>query len=306
MARCLRRRARLGSQPPSRKGVSMRVFGLVLVAILASVPASAQVRHPMGTVDVTAGPVACEGQECYDITVSCPEVAAPARARLKVGGTAEKGTILFTTGADGTVLYEIWPESRRILDDIRTAGFQSVQLQWIDSWVFALPRDEEGMDRRMCRPATVAQWVHDNLHAQSESTALCATGHSGGASQVSYMLSHYGLEDILSLVVPTGGPPQARIDLMCSADPATAAFAFSPGFSPLARLDHAFVPMRHSLSISVCRVSLPVTAITCIPRRLSGSCSRKWAVWKWLRESSITTCWSARGLRSSGRTLFLA
>ena len=246
MARCLRRRARLGSQPPSRKGVSMRVFGLVLVAILASVPASAQVRHPMGTVDVTAGPVACDGQECYDITVSCPEVAAPARARLKVGGTAEKGTILFTTGADGTVLYEIWPESRRVLDDIRTAGFQSVQLQWIDSWVFALPRDEEGMDRRMCRPATVAQWVHDNLHAQSESTALCATGHSGGASQVSYMLSHYGLEDILSLVVPTGGPPQARIDLMCSADPATAAFAFPPGFfpagevGPCVRADAAF------------------------------------------------------------------
>ena len=125
MARCLRRRAQLGSQAPSRQGVSMRVFGLVLVAILASVPASAQVRHPMGTVDVTAGPVACDGQECYDITVSCPEVSAPARARLKVGGTPEKGTILFTTGADGTVLYEIWSESRRILDDIRTVGFQS-------------------------------------------------------------------------------------------------------------------------------------------------------------------------------------
>ena len=52
------------------------------------------------------------------------------------------------------------------------AGFQSVQLQWIDSWMFALPRDEEGMDRRMCRPATVAQWVHDNLHAQSESIVV--------------------------------------------------------------------------------------------------------------------------------------
>ena len=230
----------------------------MLAAILIAVPATAQVPHLTGTVAVTAGPVACDGQECYDITVNCPEVWAPARARLKVGGTAEKGTILFTSGGAGTALYEGRSESekRRILDDIRTAGFQSVQLQWIDSWMFAPPRDQEGMDRRMCRPATVVQWVHDNLHAQSESTALCATGHSGGASQVSYMLSHYGLEDILSLVVPTGGPPHARIDLMCSADPATAALAFPPGFfpagehGPCVRADAAFAEYLRLASVA--------------------------------------------------------
>ena len=197
----------------------------LLAAFLIAVPAAAQVHRPTGTVDVASGPIACDGQECYDITVSCPEVAAPAKARLKVGGTAEKGTILFASSGFGTDLYEgQGQEKPRILNDLRTAGFQTVQLQWAENWFGGSPGAEEGFVRLACRPATVAQWVHDNLHTPSESTAMCATGHSGGAAQVSYMLSHYGLEDILSLVVPTGGPPMARVDLLCSADPANAAF----------------------------------------------------------------------------------
>ena len=233
----------------------MRVFGLLLATVLVAVPATAQVSRSTGTVDVTAGPVECDGQECYDITVSCPAVAAPAPARLKVGGTSEKGTILFVTGGPGTDLYEIQPEKLRILDDIRTAGFQTVQLQWTtDSWSTGSPGAEEGFLRLSCRPATVLQWVHDNLHIQNESTALCATGHSGGASQISYMLSHYGLEDILSLVVPTGGPPMARVDLMCSADNPNAVKNVmdvslglhsgdlnAAGSGPCARVDPAFI-----------------------------------------------------------------
>ena len=189
----------------------MRCFGLLLATVLGAVPAAAQVPRPTGTVDVTAGPVACDGQECYDMTVSCPEVAAPAKERLKVGGTAEKGTILFASSGFGTDLYEgQGQEKPRILNDLRTAGFQTVQLQWAENWFGGSPGAEEGFVRLACRSATVAQWVHDNVHPPSESAAMCATGHSGGAAQVSYMLSHYGLEDILSLVVPTGGPPMER------------------------------------------------------------------------------------------------
>ncbi len=136
----------------------MRVFGLLVAIVLIAIPVAAQVPRPTGTVDVTAGPVACDGQECYDITVSCPDVSAPATARLKVGGTPEKGTILFTTGGPGTDLYEGWPgpETPRILDDIRMAGFQSVQLQWVDSWIVGSPGAEEGYARLACRSATVA------------------------------------------------------------------------------------------------------------------------------------------------------
>jgi len=56
------------------------------------------------------------------------------------------------------------------------------------------------------------------------------TGNSGGAAQVSYMLAQYGLGDILSVVVPSGGPPMGRIDLGCLRDdPANRPLWYSRG-----------------------------------------------------------------------------
>src|SRR5262245_60865190 len=123
-------------------------------------------RH-LGEVDVLSGPVQCESGECYEIRVTCPEVAAPARARLKVvapTNTSSRGTIVFTTGTFGFALYENAAESRRTLADLSSAGFRTVQLQWIDSWLVASPGQEEGHARLACRPSTVARWVYDHLH----------------------------------------------------------------------------------------------------------------------------------------------
>ncbi|MDQ3622024.1 MAG: hypothetical protein M3463_05985, partial [Verrucomicrobiota bacterium] len=38
---------------------------------------------------------------------------------------------------------------------------------------------------------------------------FCITGNSGGATQVGYALSHYGLDRILDVVIPSGGPPHS-------------------------------------------------------------------------------------------------
>jgi hypothetical protein len=179
-------------------------------------------RHP-GEVEVLSGPVPCADGQCYNLRVTCPAVAAAAEARLKVvaPSASPRGTILFATGNEGIGLYENPPESRRTLVDLSAAGFRTVQLQWLDGWLFASPGREEGHARLACRPATVARWVHDHLHEPSPSAAFCATGQSGGASQVSYMLSHYGLEDIFAAVVPSGGPPMGRLDRGCTpGDPA--------------------------------------------------------------------------------------
>src|SRR5262249_54011923 len=138
----------------------------------------------LGKVDILSGPVQCGDATCYEIRITCPEVAAPARARLKVvapSSTSPRGTILFTTGNLGTTLYEETAagETRRILADLSAAGFRTVQLQWIDPWLFASSGKEEGHVRLACRPATVARWVHDHLHQSPPSTAFCATGNSG-------------------------------------------------------------------------------------------------------------------------------
>jgi hypothetical protein len=175
--------------------------------------------RPLGKVEVLSGPVPCADGQCYNLRVTCPEVAAAAEARLKIvapTAASPNGTILFTTGNEGSGLYEKPAESRRVLAELSAARFRTVQLQWIDGWLFASPGKEEGHVRLACRPATVARWVHDHLHEPSPSAAFCATGNSGGASQISYMLSHYGLEEILAAVVPSGGPPMGRLDRGCT------------------------------------------------------------------------------------------
>jgi len=206
--------------PKLRAELAAVVLFIIGVSAAGDASQQGQLRRPLGKVEVLSGPVQCTGATCYEIRVTCPEVSAPARARLKVVdvGKSPKGTILFTTGAFGTQSYDSLPETARILSDVSTAGFRTVQLQWIDSWLLGSPGKEEGHARLGCRPATVARWVYDTLHQRGASTAFCATGHSGGAAQVAYMLSHYGLEDILSAVVPSGGPPMARMDQSCARD----------------------------------------------------------------------------------------
>ena len=227
----------------------------------------AAIPRALGKLEVLSGPIPCGEQECYGIEVSCPGVAAPEQGWLKVGSGAEfpKGTILFTVGGPGTGLLErSGPEASRILNELRAAGFRTVQLDWRGGWLFSSPGEEAGLARLACRPATVARWVYDNLHEETPTGGFCATGNSGGAMQVSFMLTHYGLEDILSAVVPTGGPPLARLDLFCLEDEssferpdygaliADAGFGFpSDGSGPCSRGDASFRERLREGSVSL-------------------------------------------------------
>ena len=196
---------------------------LALIAVLASTQVSEptqnpQVPWPTGEVEIVSGSVPCDGEGC-EIQVTCTNVAAPARAIVKVGAptaSPARGTILLMTGSAGTQLYE--QQSQRIVDELRAAGFHTAQLQWVDGWLVASPGEEAGHARLGCRPATVARWVHDNIHQQLPELAYCAAGNSGGSMQIGYMLTHYGLEELLDTVVPSGGPPTGRLDLSCLRD----------------------------------------------------------------------------------------
>jgi hypothetical protein len=82
------------------------------------------------------------------------------------------------------------------------------------------------------------------------------TGNSGGASQVGYALTHYGLDEIVDVVIPTGGPPHSALAKSCMDNPAERGywfdlgtrqfidrgFGFYDGNGPAARQDSAFIP----------------------------------------------------------------
>jgi hypothetical protein len=178
--------------------------------------------RPLGTVLLLSTPTPCSGERCYAIDVRCPQLAEADRATLKVGGPTalpSRGTILFATGFTGTYFWETLSAlAPGVLSDLQAAGFRTVQLAWNVNWFLAAQGRVEGQGRLACRPASVARWVYDNLHAHSPDTAFCAVGHSNGASQVAYMIAQYGLSSILSAVELDGGPNWARIDEACLRD----------------------------------------------------------------------------------------
>ena len=81
----------------------------------------AAVPRKLGEVEVLSGPVQCADADCYEIRVTCPEVAAPAQARLKVGVRAaiRRGPSCLRPGPMASRYYEsrgncverwpIWP-----------------------------------------------------------------------------------------------------------------------------------------------------------------------------------------------------
>lgn len=191
----------------------------LLTPLLVGAPAARATRD-LGKAELVRGPERCGKADCYSLEVTCPEVLEAARATLRArvkASATHRGTIYLATGGGGRSL---WGEAygrpaKKALKRLRARGFRTVEVQWEDSWLDGSAEQREGQARLACRPATLARWIYDNLHTAAGDAPYCATGNSGGASQVSYMLSHYGLEEILSSVVPSGGPPMGRIDLGC-------------------------------------------------------------------------------------------
>lgn len=155
------------------------------------------------------GDGALSATDCRVVEVTCPGVPA-LRAQVRItepaGDSVERGTILFGLGGGGTEWYE--GAAGQMLASLSQSGFRLVQRAWISQW----EGGPGGLAAASCRYATLLTWVHDEVRT---SGALCATGNSGGSSEIAYALSRWGRESILDLAVPTGGPVMTRLDSSC-------------------------------------------------------------------------------------------
>jgi hypothetical protein len=151
--------------------------------------------------------------------------------------------------------------SREWVDAMVADGFEVIVVSWDDQtpWLSSAQGEEVGPRLLACRPATAIQWVHDNVFAGLGSPAagdgvcgFCATGNSGGASQIAYAMSFYGVAGLLDAAVLTSGPPHTALDQACLGpapnlefDPDSAAivdlsYGFAQGTGPCAGHDQGF------------------------------------------------------------------
>jgi hypothetical protein len=186
---------------------------------------------PLGTfTPAQAASCARTADECQGFQVSCPDVSQPDDGILHIGHSAgaARGLVMLFSGGKGT---GPWGETKpgtasaEMLEGLQAQGLTTIQVEWGTSWMYAAPGEAVGPALLACRGATVVQWVHENMYqgmgvspAGVGQCGFCISGDSGGASQVGYVLSHYGLADIVDVAIMGGGPPHAAIDDGCLAE----------------------------------------------------------------------------------------
>ena len=181
---------------------------------------------PLGTVTPTASlPKACpDDSVCAGFDVACPGVVESATVftAIRVPLGSVRGMVAFLSGDYGQQWWAEESESTALLGRLQARGFVTVQVRWETGWSIASEGEDAGSGHLACRSASIIRWIHDHSYRPLDVPAgpigrcgFCITGNSGGASQVSYALSFYGLDNILDGVFPTSGPPHAAQDKGC-------------------------------------------------------------------------------------------
>ncbi|HUF49843.1 MAG TPA: hypothetical protein VMN60_03360 [Longimicrobiales bacterium] len=191
--------------------------------------------YPLGTLEIAAVNRACPaGFSCQGVEVTCAGVTQSVAVTVAVAqpvGSA-RGVVVFTTGGGGqSWALEDSSRETELLAPLLADGFRVVQVRWEKNWLLSSPGNDAGTGRLGCRPATVIKWIYDThfvplgiARSATGQCGFCVTGNSGGSTQVSYTLSHYGLDTILDAVIPTGGPPHAAMAKACLRNPGEQAF----------------------------------------------------------------------------------
>jgi hypothetical protein len=164
---------------------------------------------------------------CYAVTISCPEISDfTGYVKVTYPRGFPFGTIIFTTGGNGTDLYEgNFTYGTKVLNTVLQGGFTVAQVSWGHPFAdqpFGWQTGPGGIRAVACRYATLAQWVYTNIHQGNSEAPYCATGNSAGSQQIGLALTHYGLGSIFAMVEPTSGPPFSRQDWACDCSHASA------------------------------------------------------------------------------------
>jgi hypothetical protein len=166
------------------------------------------------------------GFRCQQFEVACVGLQQADRGLLEVEGSTShpRGMVLYFSGESGQRPW-VTPSTAQatlpFVNGMAQAGFVNVLVAWVQPWLIAGPGEEAGPARLACRAASVIRYVHDtmyaplNAHPAPRQCGFCLVGESGGASEIAYALSRYGLAGIVDEAVMLGGMPFASIQKGC-------------------------------------------------------------------------------------------
>lgn len=156
--------------------------------------------------------LSCENAVCHRLRVSCAGVPGRDVLVREYDRTDPRGTIIFTTGGWGAGRYDRGGREA-IQDQVLHAGFEVFQVEWTGEEGWVTGGRGHGFAALLCGYAEVVRWIVAERAGQPD--LVCAQGNSGGSLQNAYALAVYGLEDVLDMVILSGGPPIVRVGEFC-------------------------------------------------------------------------------------------
>src|SRR5712692_2479824 len=205
--------------------LAIAAMALIGHALSANGPTvnSSSIAKPLGTFVLGAitTPDCPAGFTCNTFTVICPAIAENATGVIAVQkplGQIKAVAIFFSGSGGGDWWDKASTEVPAFFQSLLNDGFEVVEVRWLNvGWLEAPVGIQSGQELLASRPATVIKWVHDNmyvplrLHPNAGQCGFCVTGNSGGAAQITYAISSYGIDGIVDAAIPTSGPPMASI-----------------------------------------------------------------------------------------------
>ncbi len=168
----------------------------------------------LGKIEIDQKPDTCGNSICYNFTSIPPQSGKAKSGSIRIDGSeSTKGTILMYAGGKGTSYYSYSHVGKVLIEKALEKGFRVIQIKWNEGWLEGSEEQFEGCRKLAVHPATITRYIFDGMAKRDQSLILL--GGSGGAAQIAYMLSFYGIDAITDKAIIFSGFWMGRIDIGC-------------------------------------------------------------------------------------------
>lgn len=176
---------------------------------------SVQGQLELGKIVITKKSDNCGTGKCYSFSTSSNLVEQSKAGVIKIDEPLGKvkGTVVMYSGNLGTYFFGDWSYGADLIAELRSQGYRTIQVKWDKGWFIGSKGKYEGFKKLAVHPATVTNYIYKTFAEKEKPFVLF--GGSGGAAQISYMLSSYGIDKIANVAIAYGGFWMGRLDIGC-------------------------------------------------------------------------------------------
>ena len=149
-----------------------------------------------------------EGQECYEVTVTCQGLASRDATVRASHLSGSKGAVVSVGGGYTTGFY-----GGRSALELQADGYETYQLLYQGELGYFTGVIGAGLKNVTCSTSELIKWIASDL--ADNPNVMGAHSLSAGSMQLGYGLAVYGLGDILDVVVLAAGPIHSDLVNTC-------------------------------------------------------------------------------------------